>query len=90
MKNLFTRQNVTIILVIVLVVYVMYSYNGKEMNIGDKYEIINYINKEGKPSPFKVYSLMADIQVNEKKKEEIVHLLSEGKKTQAIEIINKM
>ena len=90
MKKFFTRQNVTIILVIVLVVYVMYSYNGKEMNIGDKYEIINYINKEGKPSPFKVYSLMADIQVNEKKKEEIVHLLSEGKKTQAIEIINKM
>ena len=90
MKKFFTRQNVTIILVIVLVVYVMYSYNGKEMNIGDKYEIINYINKEGKPSPFKVYSLMKDIQVDEKKKEEIVHLLSEGKKTQVIEIINKM
>ena len=90
MKTFFTRQNVTIILVIVLVVYVMYSYNGKEMNVGDKYEIINYINKEGKPNPFKVYSLMADIQVDEKKKEEIVHLLSEGKKKQAIEIVNKM
>ena len=60
------------------------------MNVGDKYEIINYINKEGKPSPFKVYSLMADIKVNEKKKEKIVHLLSEGKKTDAIEFINKM
>ena len=90
MKTFFTRQNVTIILVIVLVVYVMYSYNGKEMNVGDKYEIINYINKEGKPNPFKVYSLMEDIQVDEKKKEEIVHLLSEGKKKQAIEIVNKM
>ena len=54
MKKFFTRQNVTIILAIVLVVYVMYSYKGKEMNVGDKYEIINYINKEGKPSPFKV------------------------------------
>jgi hypothetical protein len=60
------------------------------MNVGDKYEIINYINKEDKPSPFKVYSLMEDIQVNEKKKEEIVDLLSEGKKIEAIEIINKM
>ena len=90
MKKFFTRQNVTIILVIALVVYVMYSYKGKEMNVGDKYEIINYINKEGKPSPFKVYSMMEDIQIDEKKKEEIVHMLSEGKKTQAIEIINKM
>jgi len=90
MMKFFTRQNVTIILVIALVVYVMYSYKGREMNVGDKYEIINYINKEGKPSPFKVYSLMEDIQIDEKKKEEIVHMLSEGKKTQAIEIINKM
>lgn len=90
MKTFFTRQNVTIILVIVLVVFVIYSRTGLEMNVGDKYEIINYINKEGKPNPFKVYSLMADIKVNEKKKEEIVHLLSEGKKTDAIEIINKM
>lgn len=90
MKNLFTRQNVTIILVIMLVVFVIYSRTGLEMNVGDKYEIINYINKEDKPSPFKVYSLMEDIQVNEKKKEEIVDLLSEGKKIEAIEIINKM
>jgi len=90
MKKFFTRQNVTIILVIVLVVFVIYSRTGLEMSEGDKYEIINYINKEGKPSPFKVYSLMADIKVNEKKKEKIVHLLSEGKKTDAIEFIIKM
>ena len=90
MNKLFTRQNVTIILAIVIVVYVMYSYKGKEMNVGDKYEIINYINKEDKPSPFKVYSMMENIQIDEKKKEEIVHMLSEGNKTQAIEIINKM
>jgi len=90
MKTFFTRQNVTIILVITLVVYVMYSYKGREMNVGDKYEIINYINKEDKPNPFKVYSMMEDIQIDEKKKEEIVHLLSEGKKTDAIEFINKM
>lgn len=90
MKTFFTRQNVTIILVIVLVVFVIYSRTGLEMNVGDKYEIINYINKEDKPSPFKVYSLMKDIQVDEKKKEEIVHMLSEGKKTEAIEFINKM
>ena len=90
MKKFFTRQNVTIILAIALVVLVIYSRTGREMNVGDKYEIINYINKEGKPNPFKVYSMMEDIQIDEKKKEEIVHLLSEGKKTQAIEIINKM
>lgn len=90
MKNLFTRKNITIAVTILLVVFVIYSRTGLEMNVGDKYEIINYINKEDKPSPFKVYSLMEDIQVNEKKKEEIVDLLSEGKKIEAIEIINKM
>ena len=90
MKKFFTRQTVTIILAIALVVLVIYSRTGREMNVGDKYEIINYINKEDKPSPFKVYSMMEDIQIDEKKKEEIVHILSEGKKAQAIEIINKM
>jgi hypothetical protein len=90
MMKLFTRQTVTIILAIALVVLVIYSRTGREMNVGDKYEIINYINKEDKPSPFKVYSMMEDIQIDEKKKEEIVHMLSEGKKAQAIEIINKM
>jgi hypothetical protein len=88
--KLFTRKNITIAVTILLVVFVIYSRTGLEMNVGDKYEIINYINKEDKPSPFKVYSLMEDIQVNEKKKEEIVDLLSEGKKIEAIEIINKM
>jgi hypothetical protein len=90
MMKLFTRKNITIAVTILLVVFVIYSRTGLEMNVGDKYEIINYINKEDKPSPFKVYSLMEDIQVNEKKKEEIVDLLSEGKKIEAIEIINKM
>lgn len=90
MNKLFTRKSSIIAVVITLVVLVIYLRTGREMNVGDKYEIINYINKEDKPSPFKVYSLMEDIQVDEKKKEEIVDLLSEGKKAQAIEIINKM
>ena len=47
MKKFFTRQNVTIILVIVLVVYVMYSYKGKEMSEGDKTKVRQYLLENG-------------------------------------------
>ena len=47
MKKFFTRQNVTIILVIVLVVFVIYSRTGLEMNEGDKTKVRQYLLENG-------------------------------------------
>ena len=47
MKTFFTRQNVTIILVIVLVVFVIYSRTGLEMNEGDKTKVRQYLLENG-------------------------------------------
>ena len=43
MKTFFTRQNMTIVVAILLVVYVMYSYKGKEMSEGDKTKVRQYL-----------------------------------------------
>ena len=47
MKKFFTRQNVTIILVIVLVVFVIYSRTGLEMSEGDKTKVRQYLLENG-------------------------------------------
>jgi hypothetical protein len=47
MKTFFTRQNVTIILVIVLVVFVIYSRTGLEMSEGDKTKVRQYLLENG-------------------------------------------
>lgn len=47
MKTFFTRQNMTIAVAILLVVYVMYSYNGKEMSEGDKTKLRQYLIENG-------------------------------------------
>ena len=47
MKTFFTRQNVTIILVITLVVYVIYSRTGLEMSEGDKTKVRQYLLENG-------------------------------------------
>ena len=47
MKTFFTRQNVTIILVIVLVVFVIYSRTGLEMSEGDKTKVRQYLIENG-------------------------------------------
>jgi len=45
--KLFTRKNVTIILVIVLVVFVIYSRTGLEMSEGDKTKVRQYLIENG-------------------------------------------
>ena len=66
MKTFFTRQNVTIILVIVLVVFVIYSRTGLEMSEGDKTKIRQYL-VEHKDSlstvPFLVYVNLKKLRV---------------------------
>ena len=47
MKKFFTRQNVTIILVIMLVVFVIYSRTGLEMSEGDKTKVRQYLLENG-------------------------------------------
>ena len=47
MKTFFTRQNMTIVVAILLVVYVMYSYKGKEMSEGDKTKVRQYLLENG-------------------------------------------
>ena len=47
MKKFFTRQNVTIILAIALVVLVIYSRTGREMSEGDKTKVRQYLLENG-------------------------------------------
>ena len=47
MMKLFTRKNITIILVIVLVVFVIYSRTGLEMSEGDKTKVRQYLLENG-------------------------------------------
>ena len=75
MKTIFTRQNVTIILAIVLVVYVMYSYKGKEMSEGDKTKVRQYLidNADSISTlPFLVYGEFKKVTSNENTLREVL------------------
>lgn len=81
MMKLFTRQNVTIILVIVLVVFVIYSRTGLEMSEGDKTKIRQYL-VEHKDSlstvPFLVYGEFKKVTSDEDKLREVLVAAKEG------------
>lgn len=47
MKTFFTRQNVTIVIAILLVVFVIYSRTGLEMSEGDKTKVRQYLLENG-------------------------------------------
>ena len=47
MKTLFTRQNITIAVTILLVVFVIYSRTGLEMSEGDKTKVRQYLLENG-------------------------------------------
>lgn len=81
MKTFFTRQNVTIILAIVLVVYVMYSYKGKEMSEGDKTKVRQYLidNADSISTlPFLVYGEFKKVTSDEDKLREVLVAAKEG------------
>jgi hypothetical protein len=83
MMKLFTRQNVTIILVIVLVVYVMYSYKGKEMSEGDKTKVRQYLLENGDAIKeggmhFLVYGEFKKVTSDEDKLREVLVAAKEG------------
>ena len=83
MKKFFTRQNVTIILAIVLVVFVIYSRTGLEMSEGDKTKVRQYllekggIIKEG-GMHFLVYGEFKKVTSDEDKLREVLVAAKEG------------
>ena len=83
MMKLFTRKNVTIILAIALVVYVMYSYKGREMSEGDKTEVRQYLLEKGDvikegSMHFLVYGEFKKVTSDEDKLREVLVAAKEG------------
>lgn len=91
MKKFFTRQNVTIILAIALVVYVMYSYKGREMSEGDKTKVRQYL-VEHKDSlstmPFLVYGEFKKVTSDENTLREVLLAAKAGDMDKLNEILN--
>ena len=83
MKKFFTRQNMTITVAILLVVYVMYSYNGKEMSEGDKTKLRQYLIDKGDSIKkggihFLVYGEFKKVTSDEDKLREVLVAAKEG------------
>ena len=83
MMKLFTRQNVTIILVIVLVVFVIYSRTGLEMSEGDKTKVRQYLTENGDTIKeggmhFLVYGEFKKVTSDEDKLREVLVAAKEG------------
>ena len=95
MKTFFTRQNVTIILVITLVVYVMYSYKGKEMSEGDKTKVRQYLLENGDAIKeggmhFLVYGEFKKVTSDEDKLREVLVAAKEGDTDKLNEILDDL
>jgi mannitol/fructose-specific phosphotransferase system IIA component (Ntr-type) len=91
MKTFFTRQNVTIILVIVLVVFVIYSRTGLEMSEGDKArakELVNVNQDNLADQAFLILSQIEKLTDDEKIHEAIMNAASAGDKETLYEIID--
>lgn len=83
MKKFFTRQNVTIILVIVLVVFVIYTRTGLEMSEGDKTKVRQYLIENGDAIKeggmhFLVYGEFKKVTSDEDKLREVLVAAKEG------------
>ena len=93
MKTFFTRQNVTIILVIVLVVFVIYSRTGLEMSEGDKTKVRQYL-LEHKDSlstmPFLVYGEFKKVTSDENTLREVLVAAKEGDTDKLNEILDDL
>lgn len=91
MKKFFTRQNVTIILAIALVVYVMYSYKGREMSEGDKTKVRQYLVEHRdslSTMPFLVYGEFKKVTSDENTLREVLLAAKAGDMDKLNEILN--
>ena len=90
MNKLFTRQTVTIILAIVLVVYVMYSYKGREMSEGDKTKVRQYLIENAdsiSTMPFLVYGEFKRVTSDENTLREVLLAAKAGDMDKLNEIL---
>jgi len=93
MNKLFTRQNVTIILAIALVVYVMYSYKGREMSEGDKTKVRQYLIENAdsiSTLPFLVYGEFKRITSDENTLREVLLAAKAGDMDKLNEILDRL
>jgi len=93
MMKLFTRKNVTIILVIVLVVFVIYSRTGLEMSEGDKTKVRQYLIENGDAIKeggmhFLVYGEFKKVTSDENTLREVLVAAKEGDTDKLNEIID--
>lgn len=91
MKTFFTRQNVTIILAITFVVYVMYSYKGREMSEGDKTKVRQYLIEHVdsiSTLPFLVYGEFKKVTSDENTLREVLLAAKAGDTDKLNEILD--
>ena len=91
MNKLFTRKTVTIILAIALVVYVMYSYKGREMSEGDKTKVRQYLleHKDSlSTTPFLVYGEFKRVTSDENTLRQVLLAAKAGDTDKLNEIID--
>ena len=93
MNKLFTRQNVTIILASALVVYVMYSYKGREMSEGDKTKVRQYLIENAdsiSTLPFLVYGEFKRVTSDENTLREVLLAAKAGDMDKLNEILDRL
>ena len=95
MMKLFTRKNVTIILVIVLVVFVIYSRTGLEMSEGDKTKVRQYLIENGDAIKeggmhFLVYGEFKKVTSDENTLREVLVAAKEGDTDKLNEILDSL
>lgn len=83
MMKLFTRQNITIAVTILLVVFVIYSRTGLEMSEGDKTKVRQYLLENGDAIKeggmhFLVYGEFKKVTSDEDKLREVLVAAKEG------------
>ena len=91
MNKLFTRKTVTIILAIALVVYVMYSYKGREMSEGDKTKVRQYLIEHVdsiSTLPFLVYGEFKKVTSDENTLREVLLAAKAGDTDKLNEILD--
>ena len=89
--KLFTRQNVTIVVAILLVVFVIYARNKHEFNEGDKArakELVNVNQDTLADQAFLILSQVEKLTDDEKIHEAVMNAASEGDKETLYEIID--
>ena len=95
MMKLFTRQNITIAVTILLVVFVIYSRTGLEMSEGDKTKVRQYLLENGDAIKeggmhFLVYGEFKKVTSDEDKLREVLVAAKEGDSVKENKILDDL